>query len=98
MVFAYDPKFLGQPMELVAEFIAEDDDRIALNGGLIDKTGLEGLDEEPCEDGTEDRWQQRARSAANVYYRTSGKPLKALGCQTDETETSDDWVVYKVVC
>jgi accessory colonization factor AcfC len=85
-------------MELVAEFIAEDDSRIAENGGIIDKTGLEGLDEDVFEDGTEDRWMQRAKSAANIYYKNSGKPFKALGCQPDEVETSETWIIYKVVC
>jgi len=44
-------------------------------GGVYDETGLDGVDdkEEPYPDGSEERNQQRARSAAMLYIK-QGEP------------------------
>lgn len=61
-------------IDLISQFLLEDNSVIKENGGLIDKTGFDGLPsgENIAQPGTIQRLKQRARSAAFLFARIQG--------------------------
>lgn len=55
-------------MKLLTEFLTDENQKVRMNGGIIDISGFDGLDKTELINpiGTDERYQQRARSAAKI--------------------------------
>ena len=86
-------------MQLISQFLLEDNSILSQNGGVVDRTGIEGLSisEKPAPLGTVERSKQRARSAASLYLRKHGnESFEAVGA-IEDSEPYDGWKVWNVM-
>lgn len=86
-------------MKLLTEFLADDKEKVRINGGIIDITGFDGLPKTEIINpvGTEERFQQRARSSAKIYLKYKGNDCDPYAATRDK-ETYDNWLIYDVIC
>jgi hypothetical protein len=86
-------------MQLISQFLLEDNSILDQNGGVVDRTGIEGLSlsEKPAPIGTAERLKQRARSAASLYLKKHGnESFEAVGA-IEDSEVYDGWKVWNVM-
>ena len=86
-------------MQLISQFLLEDNSILASNGGVVDRTGTEGLNssEKPASIGSAERSKQRARSAASLYLRKhGGETFEAVGA-IEDSEMWEGWKVWNVM-
>jgi hypothetical protein len=56
----------------LTSFLTKDSSKVRENGGVVDGTGHDGITEIIAEQGTDEFLEQRARSAATIWWREKG--------------------------
>ncbi|CAG9319984.1 unnamed protein product [Blepharisma stoltei] len=86
-------------IDLISQFLLEDNSVIKENGGIIDKTGFDGLPagEVIAQQGTIQRLKQRARSAAGLFARSQGlSSFQSMGA-IENNENLKGWKSFNVM-
>ena len=90
-----------EALNILTKFLIQDDIKLKKYGAIFDETGFDGLNPiEPISaEGTEERLNQRARSAANIYYRSKHTDPTFDSYKSDEdySEKIEGWRIYKVL-
>ncbi|MCQ2818882.1 MAG: hypothetical protein MJ252_16575, partial [archaeon] len=91
----------GEALSMLTKFLINDDVKMKKYGVVYDQSGFDGLNpiESISPEGTEERLKQRARSAANLYYKDKhpGSGFDAYGAEEEFSETINEWKIYKIL-